>query len=372
VLAAEELSHELSASQMVDVISPLSSRRLAGRAILPEEIGKRLGADYLILVEFQERGTTGQLNVELVEARTNVMKWQQRTDLSSLATAHITAATERIAHECLAALFVAQLAHASSAPLASLDSYKLLFSAIALMDRWTRTSFHRAHEHLAILRQRAPLHHWPNAWLSAWHIRSISQGWSADPIRDGKAAIEHARMALDSNASCSLAIAMEGWANVYGSRRLDLAIERMQFAVEVNHSDSLAWLLKGITHAFIDQPAQAVEAVERALKLSPIDPRRSYYEALAAGAFAATDDHARTIELAQSSLRANRLHASPLRALAAAQWYSGREAEARHTVQRLIEIEPKFTVDRYLRQHPAADSRYGRRIADALRSAGAP
>ena len=110
----------------------------------------------------------------------------------------------------------------------------------------------------------------------------------------------------------------------------------MQFAVEVNHSDSLAWLLKGITHAFIDQPKQAVEAVERALKLSPIDPRRSYYEALAAGAFACTDQHERTIELAQSSLRANRLHASPLRALATAQWYSGREEAARDTVRRLI------------------------------------
>ena len=372
VLAAEELSNELSRSQMVDVISPLSSRRLAGRELSPDEIGKRLGADYLVLGSFQESGRGGLLSVELVDARTNVMKWQQRTDLSSLSTENIKVAIERIAQECLSALFVAQLPYASAAPLATLDSYKLLFSAIALMDRWTRNSFHRAHEHLAILRQRAPLHHWPNAWLSAWHIRSISQGWSADAAADGKAAIEHAKLALDSNANCSLAIAMEGWANVYGSRRLDLAIERMQFAVEVNHSDSLAWLLKGITHAFIDQPKQAVEAVERALKLSPIDPRRSYYEALAAGAFACTDQHERTIELAQSSLRANRLHASPLRALATAQWYSGREEAARDTVRRLIELEPRFTVDGYLRQHPAADSRFGRRIADALRAAGAP
>ena len=45
VLAAEELSNELSRSQMVDVISPLSSRRLAGRELSPDEIGKRLGAD---------------------------------------------------------------------------------------------------------------------------------------------------------------------------------------------------------------------------------------------------------------------------------------------------------------------------------------
>jgi tetratricopeptide (TPR) repeat protein len=165
---------------------------------------------------------------------------------------------------------------------------------------------------------------------------------------------------------------MEGWANVYSTRRLDFAIDRLSQAVELNNSDSLAWLLKGVTHAFIDQPDKAVEAVERALKLSPLDPRRSYYEALAAGAMACTDHFDRTIELAQSSLRANRLHASPLRALATAQWYSGREEEARGSVRRLIELEPGFTVERYRRHHPAADSKYGRRIADALSRAGAP
>lgn len=372
VLATEELANELSRSEMIDVISPLSSRRLAGRALPPIVMGKRLGADYLLLIEMQQVRSGGRLNVELVDSQTGVMKWHQRTELRKLSTEGIKAAVERIAHECLAALIITQLAHTASAPLTSLDSYKLLFSGIALMDRWTRASFQRSHEHLLLLRQRAPLHHWPNAWLSAWHIRSISQGWTPNAAADGKAAIEYARLALDSNASCSLAIAMEGWAHVYGSRRLDIAIDRMQCAVSVNHSHSLAWLLKGITHAFIDQPEQAAQAVERALKLSPLDPRRSYYEAIAAGALVGTDQHERTIALAESSLRANRLHASPLRALATAQWYSGREQDARDSVRRLIEVDPKFTVDRYLRQHPASESKYGRRIVEALRAAGAP
>ncbi|RTL65633.1 MAG: hypothetical protein EKK41_19815 [Hyphomicrobiales bacterium] len=372
LLVAEEIAAELSRSQVIDVISALSSRRLAGRDLLPDDMGQRLGADYIVLADIRTEGAGGRLRVELVDAQTNVMKWQQHADIPALTTEDIKATAERIAHECLAVLVNAQIAHAAAVPLATLDSYRLLFSAMALMDRWTRASFHRAHEHLFTLRQRAPLHHWPNAWLSFWHIRSISQGWSADPKADGSAALDYASIALDSNARCSLAIAMEGWANVYASRRLDVANDRLSLAVEVNNNDSLAWLYKGVTSAFIYKPDEGAEAVERALKLSPIDPRRSYYEALAAGVLCSTDKLERAIELATNSLKSNRLHASAWRALVTAQWYAGKEQEARESGRSLLALEPGFTVERYRRQHPAGDSKYGQRIARALQAAGVP
>jgi tetratricopeptide (TPR) repeat protein len=131
-------------------------------------------------------------------------------------------------------------------------------------------------------------------------------------------------------------------------------------------------LLKGVTHAFSDEGAAAATAAARAMRLSPLDPRRSYYDAMAATAELAAGQYDRVIEYAKRSLRANRLHASTLRALATAQWLSGQHADARQTVTQLLAVDPGFRVSSYLANHPAMDSEFGRAAADALRRAGVP
>jgi adenylate cyclase len=240
------------------------------------------------------------------------------------------------------------------------------------MDRWTRTSFVRSRDLLAALRERAPSHALPNAWLAAWHIRSISQGWTTDRVADGRAAIEFAQRSLDFDPNCSLALAMDGWANVYAHKRLDLAADRLSLAVESNPNDSLAWLLKGVTHAFSDEGQIAAQSATRALRLSPLDPRRSYYDSLIATAAQAAGPYEEGIELAKRSLRANRLHASTLRTLAACQWWSGRHDEARQTVAQLLALDPTITISKYLRAHPAGETKFGGLVAEPLRLAGVP
>ena len=176
---------------------------------------------------------------------------------------------------------------------------------------------------------------------------------------------------------------MDGWANVHAYKRLDVALDRFSLAVKSNPNNSLAWLLKGVTHAFTGEGGAAAVATRRALRLSPLDPRRSYFKSMAATAelaagYAATSaklaagHYDIVIELAKRSLRANRLHASTLRTLAMAQWLSGRHEEARQTVTQLLAVEPAFRVSSYLANHPAMNSEFGRSAANALRLAGAP
>ena len=91
-------------------------------------------------------------------------------------------------------------------------------------------------------------------------------------MADGRLALEFAQKSLDANPGCSIALTMDGWANVYAHKRFDIASERFTLAVEMNPSNSLAWLLKGVTHAFAFEGGAAAEAAERAVRLSPLDP----------------------------------------------------------------------------------------------------
>jgi len=60
--------------------------------------------------------------------------------------------------------------------------------------------------------------------------------------------------------------------------------------------------------------------------------------------------------------------------LAIAQALSGKTTEARSTVAQLLQLEPSFTVSRFLQRMPGSQSApaYAHKLADALRIAGLP
>jgi adenylate cyclase len=184
--------------------------------------------------------------------------------------------------------------------------------------------------------------------------------------------LAYAERALDADPESSLSLAISGLVRTHMSKEHAVAEECYDRAVQINPSDSLAWILRGVLQAFKGNGIEAVSSTQRALKLSPLDPLRYYYDCLAATAFAANHQYENAIDLAQRSARANKFHASTFRTLAFAQWFAGRHDEARATVRWLLQLEPNLTVGRYLERSPAAVYETGKAWANALREAGLP
>jgi tetratricopeptide (TPR) repeat protein len=256
--------------------------------------------------------------------------------------------------------------------LGTLENYSLLLTAINLLHRTQPSNFIHARRLLELLVKRFPHHPLPQAWMAHWHVMKVSQGSSDDVAAEGRLALDCARRAGDSDPSCSIAIAMDGWVHTHLFKRFDIAADRFEVAVEVNPYDSLVWLLKGTMHSFLGQGDQAVLAAERALRLSPLDPRRSYYDCLLASAYCAANQFDRAIDLSKRSLRVNRLHSSTLRTLICSLVLSDRFEESREMVAELMKLEPNLTVSGYLARHPAACSSTGKVWGEALRRAGVP
>jgi adenylate cyclase len=134
----------------------------------------------------------------------------------------------------------------------------------------------------------------------------------------------------------------------------------------------LAWLLKGVLHAFQGQGDEAVDYTQRALKLTPLDPHRYFYDSLAASAYIAAGKYDKALELAKRSLRVNRKHTSTLRVMTVAQWRLGLHEPARQTAQELMRLDPALTVSRWLEHTPSGPYRVGQEFAATLRAAGIP
>lgn len=370
---AEEMIRELSRSPDLNVISRLSTAPFRGRGAIVAEISAHLNADYVFSGDYDVDGVQIRLRAELAEAKSGRIVWT--TSVKDHVAGVVWGERELVAQliaDIRTAVMARELQRAQSQALPTLKSYTLLMAAVALMHRLSVQDFEEARHLLQTVIDRSRRQAVPQAWLAKWYVLRVQQGWSPDPKQDGYQALQCTKRALDTDPHCSLALAIDGFVYTNLIKRLDIAQERYDLAIATNPNDSLAWLLKGTMHAFMGDGRQAVEDTQRALTLSPLDPHRYFYDALAGTACLAAGQYDNALTLAHRSLRANRTHTSTLRVAAIAAWRLGLHDEARRTVQKLLRLEPALTIARYLERTPAAPFSTGKDWSDALHQAGIP
>ncbi|MGE0496187.1 MAG: tetratricopeptide repeat protein [Ramlibacter sp.] len=372
---ADELIASLSRTSELHVISRLSTTAFRARHEAVDDIRLHLDASYLLTGTCRCVGNRMSLFVELVDTKTGHVVWAD--NLKGLVHGIFEADDDllsRLISAVSSAVMSQQLGNARNQALPTLEGYTLLLGSVGLMHRTSFGDFDRARQMLEHLSERCPRHPIPLAWLAKWYVMRAAQGWSADPIKDAQLALYATRRALDMDPDCSLALTVEGMVHSNLLKELGKAKELHAMALEKNPNESLAWLFTGIVHAFAGDGAEAFGACEKALRLSPLDPLRYYYDALASSAAIAAQQYSTAIRYATRSLRANSMHLSSYRSLAIAQSLNGQIVDAQTTVKKLLALEPSFSVSRFVDRYPGADSspEYTRHLADALRQAGLP
>ncbi|MDP3754127.1 MAG: adenylate/guanylate cyclase domain-containing protein [Polaromonas sp.] len=370
---ADEVIAALSRTSELHVISRLSTTVFRERQEAIKDIRTHLGSTYILSGTCRSAGTQLALFVELIEAKTGHILWADslKGQLNGLFSADDELITRLVA-SISSSVMLQQLQQARSQALPTLEGYTLLLGAVALMHRNSPSDFERARHMLEHLIDRSRRHPLPHAWLAQWHVLRVQQGWSTDPTQETRLALDCTKRALDSEPDCALALTAEGFVYTNLLHQLDTGFLRYEQALNINPNDSLAWLLQGTLHAFKDEGEAAMAGTERALKLSPLDPLRYFYDSLAATAALSAHDYARASELARRSLRANRSHTSTLRAMIVAEAHLGRTHLAAQAVHELLRLEPGFTVRGFLDRSPSNWSAFGQRCAQALRIAGVP
>jgi adenylate cyclase len=371
-LLAEELLTKLSTTKEFDVISRLSSRSFRGRFASLDEIHTQLGAIYVLSGTYDVRGNVLDIQVEFTNTRSGSVLWRRAYKERLITSLGAMDLAEDLLASIAASILTHELQLVQSRPLETVENYSLLMAAISLSHRTSRVGFNQARAILELLVERVPMHPLPMAWLAKWYIFKINQGWSESTAADGELAFGYAARASDADPSCSTALMVDAWANLSVRRRFDTAAAKFEQALEVNPNDSTAWLLRAMMYCFVGDDTKAVQSADRAIRLSPLDPRRSYYDSLAASAYGSAGQYDKAIELAQRSLRLDRSHGSTLRTLAISQYRSGRIDEARKTVREVLALDPTLTVTKYLSIHPAAEFATGKLWAKILGEAGLP
>lgn len=370
---ADELIAALSRTAELNVISRLTTTALRDRVLKPGEAGAMLSAGYVLSGAYSVDGDELRLLAELGETKTGHVVFARsfKGHVSGLVSG-ADEMIDRLVADVSSAVIKRELTRARSNSLPTLASYTLLLGAIVMMHRASARDFELARQRLEALVERLPRQAVPHAWLAMWHVLRFNRGWSLDQQAEAQQAMACTRRALSADPANSLALTVDGFVHTNLLKRLDEGAALYDQALQANPNESLAWLLKGTLHAFKGEGASAMEATAHALRLSPLDPLRYFYESLSATAALAAENYPRAIELARRSLRVNRVHTSSLRALTIAQALLGRVDEARSTAVELLRVEPALTVTRFLARSPSAEYDNGKRWAEALKLAGIP
>jgi TolB-like protein len=372
-LIADSVIWRLSKSANLKVISRLSTAVFRGRANDLGQVSAHLGAAYVLSGAYVANAGQIMVTAELSRARNNQVIWTDRLsgEIGDLLRPESELA-DRIARAVHFAVFDAEVEHILTQPLPTLESYSLLLGSIKLMHRSSKDEFLQTRKILDELINRHARIAAPRAWLGNWYILRVTRGWSEDRKREAAEALSATHAALDRDPSDALALATEGFVYCHLLKDLETARKRCDEAVEANPSHALGWLYLGTVNAFKGEGAAAVEATRRAIELSPLDPQRYYFESLGATAELSAHQYENAERLARSSLVLNRTHPSTWRALTISLVSQGRMDEAREALDKMRQLDPALTVEKYLARLPNAELETGQQWARCLAMAGLP
>jgi TolB-like protein/class 3 adenylate cyclase/Tfp pilus assembly protein PilF len=337
----EDLLTDLSRHPDLLVIARASSSAYRDRRRLhPSEIGRALGARYLLYGSVQADAGHVCTTARLVGAASGAIVWADRY---SRAEADLFAIQEEVVKQVVPAIagfegtiLRAERMHARRRPPASLRAYEHYLLGYEQESRLDQEGTLRAIEHLEEAVQADPL--FSRAWTVlgwAWG-NAASNGWKEDVAdarkQQRKAVLRAAELDPGDGLvqqALGLLLAREG--NVPGARD---AFEK-SLRASANHPDALALLAKHVAEA-LGRPGEAAMLMERAFTLNPHAPSWYFFGQVRVAYFA------RRFELAlDAAARAPQWRTVRLfRILALAQL--GRAAEAAAAASEFRAAHPAF------------------------------
>lgn len=353
------------------VISHLATAPFGNLDRPPHEIGEALGVRYVVAGSIRVHGQRLRLSVELTDTESDAPLWNSRfdEDIADLFDMQ-DRLTEAVVRSVAPNVRAAELRRGDAKRAEDYDAYDLFLRAQENMRSPARAKFEAAEELFDLAIARAPRYSALLGWRAHWHVVRVGQGWSPDPDADGRQAEHFALRAVECGQVDHMALAVRGHVAAYLHRDFDLAFSCFEDALKINPNSPRAWLWSANAHAWIGDGARAVKEIERAMALSPYDPMICSFSGGASMAYLADGQYDRAAEFALRCVRENRGYTSGYKLLIMALTLGGHDAEARPHLNRLLLLEPDFTVTRFRDRFPGTPGPLADRCSEALKRAG--
>jgi adenylate cyclase len=366
----EEITTALSRFKWLFVIARNSSFTFKGKAVDIKEVGRRLGVRYVLEGSVRKAAGKVRISGQLIDAITGAHIWADRferdlTDVFALQDEVTVAVVSAVQPK----LLQTEIQLATRRRPENLTAYDFFLRAVPQFYLPTREG---VAETLRLARRALeldPRFGFVAALAGLCHMRNVVWGYAIDPQFERKEAIRLMRLALSIDDSDPETLACAATISAFMVSDSESEIEMADRAVALNPNSYSAWAGRGHAHRIAGLPEEAVRSFERAIRVSPADPRlhltfvemgyalielRRFDEAIVAG---------------KKAQRQSPSFVGAYRCLASAFAHLGRDAEAREAAARVLEFDPATTISAWIARSGQSNAKL---LIEGLRKAGLP
>lgn len=371
----DDIIVSLGGVQELNVIAQSTVKALGEhRYIDPREIGETLGVDYIVTGTIQKSRVAMRAETKLLDALTGEVLSTDRSvfkidELFQVQDKYV----ERIIALAAPEVKRAALERALRKPPGNFTAYEHMLRALDKVSSFDRAEFNEARHDLNAAIDADPYFSNPRAWLARWYTMCVGQGWSDDPVADSQLALATAKKAMRLDRRNALALASYGHVHAYTERDYDTAINYLDRAVAAGANNAIAHSLRSVTLSFLGRSTEAIEAAEKALRLSPFDEQLFQFFSFLALAHYAHGNFGDAIAWGQRSLAENPNYTNTLKIIIISKAAAGDVAGARELAARLLTMEPGFSLARYRNgRQPFKDDGRTEKLLEHFGLAGIP
>jgi DNA-binding SARP family transcriptional activator len=252
------------------------------------------------------------------------------------------------------------------------NATRLMVQAIPLLSAMRRDSFEKSGELLREALRLDPLNAQVAAWNAFWHIFHIGQGWSPDPAASLRQAQELALNAIRQDPESAEAHAVCGHLCAFLEKDFDSALHYFNLAIRLNPNVAVIWAISAATYCYVGEPDLALDHLRRYKALSPSNPNSPIWDGVFTTAYFLKGDYEPAYRHGRRFVRENPDFSNGYKPLLAALGHLGKTQEAQPYLQKLLALEPHFTVAQFLRTYPLARQEDRERYQRGLELAGVP
>jgi adenylate cyclase len=370
----EDIITALSKISSLLIVARNSTFTYKGQAVDVKRVSREQGVRYVLEGSVRKAGNRVRVTAQLIDAASSHHVWAERYDRE---LDDIFAVQDEITREVVVALDVhlreGEQARVWSGGTKSIEAWECVrlgqeaLNRVKLEDRIeARRLFDRALE-----LDKA----YPMAWFSlgAYYFHEAEYGIGYETAADREPVIESSieccKKALELDPSCAEAYALLGLCQL-SKREYDKAISSSEKAVALapNQAENLAMAAAAMNKP--GRPDRSFELIKKAMRLCPIYP--SWYLSVLGLSCRLLGRNELAVAVYEEAIKRNPDNTPTNVNLAATLGELGREEEAKMRASRVLQLQPDFSIGRYVERLAYRDEAQLDRLINGLRKAGLP
>jgi len=366
---AEGIINALAKSEHLFVIARNSSFTYKGKPVKVKQVAEEMGVRYVIEGSIQREGERVRITVQLIDALTGHHLFSERydRDLKSILDLQ-DEVTMKVLTAVRVKLTGGEGARISAKGTKNLDAYLKRLQAGEQQSGTLNKE--RVEKSMQLLEEAIALDpEYADAYssLGTAHMILVAIGASESPRESLRRSLELGKKAVALDEFNSFAHGNLAFTYIY-LREFDKAMEEAEKAVSLGPNSAHAYWTLGSVFHYTGRRQEAIPWYQKSLRLSPI-PVNSQLLTFLASAYRDLGQYEEALVTYKKIFQLYGAdHAMAHLGLAVCYAMMGREDEARAEGAELLRIDPKFSVERFMKNVPPGTEKD--RIAEALLKAG--